>query len=418
MQSRLKGIFRDYINKKLRVGRPDEIRLGKEDFEELYNPYYAKLSFAFGISSIIISALLVLFVLGSVIFNIGSVTYENLYYFIKDFDSVVSSDEFIPSSVIYNYEENRTFAGYKGGFVSAGRSSLTVYSATGRKTKTFYNGYSNPVIKTSAKYILVYDIGGSELSVYNSFARLLTESFDHSILGADICDDGSFIVLTTDKSKSAIYRYNSSFKLVAIYPYPNYITSAAISPDGNNLMVSYADAQSGELVSVSEIFTGLTEEPAHTIKRPTGITLMSGIGDTAPFSGNVRYFSVTSGGVFAGSGTTGDRMSVAFDKGDIIDIASDGGGVVVAVADREGYVMHVLPYEGNSQSIRLDSAPRAVQKNGSLVYVLSAGSLSRYNIAAGTFGTISLSAGAEDIILSGGGYVFVCYPSRALSIKY
>lgn len=263
MSSGFKDYFRNYIKKRFHIRSADEIRLSGEDLAGLYNPYYARMSDIFHVAGFASAALLVVFILGAVIFNIKSVTYENFYYFIKDFDAVVSADDYASLSVIYSYEDNRTYAGYKGGLVTAGKSSVSVYSATGRKTATYYTGYSDPVIRSSLKYFLIYNRNGNEFSVYNSFARLYSETLEEPILAAVICDNGNFAILTSGSEyKSVIYRYNQNFEKSSAYYYNDYVTSMNLTSDGKYLAVAPAGTADGSLSSRLLTYKEKSEEPS------------------------------------------------------------------------------------------------------------------------------------------------------------
>lgn len=414
----LKERLRGYINKKFFFGRGDAILPSGDDLAGLYNPYYAKLSRIFNLASLASSSLLVLFVLGAVLLNIGSLTYENLYYFVKDFDALVASGGDAAPSVLYSREDNRTYAEYKGGFVTAGRASLSVYSATGRKTKSYYGEYKNPVLRGCSKYFLVYDIGDSRISLYNSFARLRRLEFDRPILAAEICEDGGFAVLTTHNLyKSVIYRYNSSFELVSVYNLKNYVTAMSLDPGGKYLILAYADAGGDSLASGIRIYDDKSEEPVFE-SRVEGLILGCGMGRTQAFSDNIPYYYVCGDLLAAGGSVTGETRVELREGVRLIGYSADNSGLAATAADGGNYLLYHLPFAGESVGIPLECRPTALKKRGKEVYLLCGDTLTRYNLSAGTFRSRLLSPEAEDIIISESGYIFICYPSGAESIRF
>jgi WD40 repeat protein len=411
--------IKNYIKKRFHIRSADEIRLTGEDFEGLYNPYYARLSDIFHAVGFASSALLVIFIITAVIFNFKSVTYENLYYFIKDFDAVVSSDKYATSSVVYSYEDNREYAPYKGGLVTAGSASVSVFSATGRKTATFYDGYDRPVIRASSKYFIVYSVNGNEFSVYNSFVRLYTEKLDYPIFSAEICDDGEFVILTSDSEyKSVIYRYTQNFKKSAAYYYNEYVISMSLSPDGKYLAVSLAGTENGTLSSRLNIYKEKSKEPQNLCGSIPGLVIKCGVKNEFSLTGKLFYYYISGSAIFLkGSADTPDEIRIN-DGESLLAVDSDGSGIIAAVSDSEGYLIYIIPYKGGTASIRLDEKPLQIKKRGDIIYVLYKDTVVRYDVLSGTYEKKACAAGAENIIVSSENYIFVCYASRAVSIGY
>ena len=103
----------DRIKKRLKIrdGAAGEILLDGDDLAGIYNPHYARASDICHIIGFVSYALLVVFILGAVLLNLGDITYENLYYFIKDFGAVAAAEDFSASPVIYSYAEDRSYTG-------------------------------------------------------------------------------------------------------------------------------------------------------------------------------------------------------------------------------------------------------------------------------------------------------------------
>ncbi len=419
LSSKIKNHIKTYLKKRFRIRSAGEIRLTGEDFAGLYNPYYARASDIFHVAGFVSAALLVIFILGAVLLNIKSVTYENLYYFVKDFDAVVSAESHTTPFVIYSYEENRCYAGYKGGIIMSGASSVSVFSATGRKTATYYPGYAQPVIRASSKYFIVYDQGGKDFSVYNSFARLYTETLDYPILSADISEDGSFLILTSEgEYKSAIYRYGQNFQRDAAYYYNDYVISQSLTADGKFLLVSPAATSGGRLSQ--SLYAYPENDKNKTVLAMDMGELIVGCGGTSENSsaGTICYYYIGEKRIFLQGREAVPKEITIADTEAIMLAHADQSGLVAALSEKQGYLLHSIPYRGEIVTIRLDDEPKNIKKRGNIIFVLYSDSVARYDTALGTYEVKPCAPGGEDLIISSEDFVFVCYASRAVSLGY
>ncbi|MGI6166570.1 MAG: DUF5711 family protein [Eubacteriales bacterium] len=418
---KLKSDVLSRIKKRLGIGGGsiDEIYLDSDDLAGLCNPYYARAADICQLLGYAAYALLILFILGAVLLNIRDVTYENLYYFIKDFGAVAASGDYGDSPVIYSYAENRKYSGYKGGIVTSGDGTLTVYSATGRKTAEFYTGYSNPVICASSKYILVYNLGGGEYSIYNSFVRLHTGSLENPIYSAVISDNGSFALLGSEgEYKSVIYRYNSKFEKSAAYYYNDYVISMSLSSDGRYLLVSPTGTSSAQLSSRLLLYGERSEEPVVLDGDIPGLVLSCGVECETTIGGeSVFHYHATADTIFLkGRGETPCKIPLG-DK-ELLFLDSDTGGLAAVVSDQNGYILHILPYKGEPADIRLDGKVLKIKKSGDFVFLLFSDKVARYDIKKGESKTLPCPAGAEDIVVSSSNYVYVTCAWGAMSVGF
>ncbi len=409
------------IKKRLGIGggAKDEIYLDSDDLAGLCNPHYARAADTFQLLGYAAYALLILFILGTVLLNIRDVTYENFYYFIKDFGAVSALRDYGDSPVIYSYAEGRKYAGYKGGIVTSGDGTVTVFSATGRKTAEFYTGYSNPVICTSSKYILVYNFGGGEYSIYNSFVRLHTGRLETPIYSAVMSDNGSFALLGSEgEYKSVIYRYNSKFEKSAAYYYNDYVTSMSLSSDGRYLLVSPVGTSSVQLSSRLLLYGERSKEPVVLDGDISGLVLSCGVECETSIGGeSVFYYYATADTIFVkGRGDTPQKMLLG--DAELVFLDSDAGGIAAVVYDQNGYILHIRPYKGEPTDLRLDVKVLKIKKSNNTVFLLFPDKVWRYDIKKGQSKTLPSPAGAEDIVVSSGDYIYITCASRAVSVRF
>ena len=187
--------------------------LRHEDFARAGDTYYATVSARFKVAQRILVLLLVVFLLFSIFANIREITYSNLYYFVRDFGNAVDMESTNYETLSYDVYRDQTFSLYRGGIAAVSPSNVSVFTATGRRTLKSRSDYVVPYAVTSSNYLLVYDISGNTFSLYNSFSKVHTESFDYPITDAAISDSGVFALLSrSSANKSTLYVYNDNIK--------------------------------------------------------------------------------------------------------------------------------------------------------------------------------------------------------------
>ncbi len=220
--------------------------LRHEDFNGAGDTYYASVSVGYKISQRILVVLLVIFLLFSLITNFREITYDNFFYLIKDFSAAVDLESTSYDTVSYDSNTRHFFALYKGGLTVVNPSNISVFTATGRKTLQSTSQFSSPCTKSSEKYFIIYDTAGNTFSVYNSFARIYTETLDHPVTGAAFAEDGTMAVITKDIShKSLVHVYNKNFKKTFTVPSDKYAFSVAMNSDYDRFAISYYDIGNG-----------------------------------------------------------------------------------------------------------------------------------------------------------------------------
>ncbi len=220
--------------------------LRHEDFARAGDTYYATVSARFKVAQRILVLLLVVFLLFSIFANIREITYSNLYYFVRDFGNAVDMESTNYETLSYDVYRDQTFSLYRGGIAAVSPSNVSVFTATGRRTLKSRSDYVVPYAVTSSNYLLVYDISGNTFSLYNSFSKVHTESFDYPITDAAISDSGVFALLSrSSANKSTIYVYNDNIKLTGKYSKNLYALDLSIDKEGERMAVIYYDVGDG-----------------------------------------------------------------------------------------------------------------------------------------------------------------------------
>lgn len=214
--------------------------LRHEDFNAAGDTYYATVSVGYKIAQRIFIILLVFFLIFSLATNFREITYDNFFYLLKDFSAAVDAETSNYDMLSYGSDTRHFFALYKGGLTVVNPSSLSVFTATGRNTMQISSALSSPCIATSDKYFAVYDTAGTSFAVYNSFARIYSESFEYPVTDVCFSDDGRMTVVTKDIShKSLVHIYNKSFKRAFTVPSDKYVFDVAMSSENDMIAIAY-----------------------------------------------------------------------------------------------------------------------------------------------------------------------------------
>lgn len=203
------------------------------------NRYYLGVSRKYMAAGIALMLTLILYIIFIMVFFGKYVTYDNLKFLVRDMGNITlpGNDEY--SSIVYNGSDDLKAEAFRGGIaICTGDKYLYYDSGGGLLTEDSIN-YSSPAMAESSKYMLVYDVGGTGYSVYNQLTCIIKRSADARIVTGDIADDGSMILVTRSReTKYVVELYNAAFnKSMSIYK-ENYVLDAAVSPDGEYIVIA------------------------------------------------------------------------------------------------------------------------------------------------------------------------------------
>ena len=230
---------------KLRLDRWKKRPKAAEDMPQ--NDYYESLSARLGIFQVILYLSLLAFVVLSVIGNAGMITYRNFYYFFKDLNaSVESVDVLSTDSVTYQTAKEQSFTLYRKGLAVAGNRSVTAFTATGRQTLSQTINYKNPVAVGTGRYLLVYELGGTQYSLYNSYTQIHEGKSEYPIYGACVSDAGMYALISrSEQYTSTVSLYSSNFSLLNRYNKSGYVMDVAIHEKGTLLAILTSSPRDG-----------------------------------------------------------------------------------------------------------------------------------------------------------------------------
>lgn len=211
------------------------------------NARYESISARLGILQVILYLSLFAFVIVSFISNTELITYRNFYYFFKDLNTSFESIEMFGNvSVSYPTANEQSFVLYRKGLAVASNTSVTVFTETGRQTLSHSISYKNPVAKGTGKYLLVYELGGTQYSLYNSYTQIYSGKSDYPIQNAVVSDSGMYaIVSSSEEYTSVVSLFSSNFSLINRYNKTGYVIDLDIDEKGNQVAVLTSSAKNG-----------------------------------------------------------------------------------------------------------------------------------------------------------------------------
>lgn len=194
--------------------------------------------------------LLVLFLLGGFLLFKNEITIENLRYMVKYLD-FSSSGAFSEESVIYyNADAENDYCVFRGDLALINPRGVTLFDRRGSAVMTDSFNMSNPASVCGEKYLVVFDLGGHDVRIYNSFSLLFDETFSYPVQGVSINSDGAFCVVTAEKNyRSAVFVFDQKFEEKQRWLSSDKFAVGAFLSDQNELSITTIQSKNGDLYS-------------------------------------------------------------------------------------------------------------------------------------------------------------------------
>ena len=382
------------------------------------NEYYENISLRFGIAQVVLYMGLLAFVVLSFLANTSLITYQNFYHFFKDLNSSFDDVDVVYSdTLVYPSAEEQSFTLYRNGLAVAGNSSVTVFTATGRQTVTVSLTYRNPIAVGHGKYLLVYDLGGTEYSLYNSYAQIHTGRTEYPITFATVSDEGTYVLVSaSDQATSVAELYNDNFQRINRFSSQNgYYSAVTIDEEG-------------ELVA-------LLSSSTDTTAFSTTLTVCRIGASEAVFSGPVAD-AIALDATFTSSGriailctdrliycrTNGNRtLDQRFEDATLhsYDLSADGATICLSrkgLSERQ----EILAFDSNGDAIYSKdsfSGVRSIARYKNRLFVDTSGEVLAIDLKKGTEKSVPSPADGIRILAVSEGEILCCTKKKALYIE-
>lgn len=161
------------------------------------------------------------------------------------------SDYEVEHSVYVKDSSSMSYMAYQDGILRYGRDGVTAVDQKGVSIWSGSYDMANPVADTCESSVVVADIGGKTLYIYEGSGTGTELTVDYPIVQACVSRRGVIAVLLEETSSNTIALYNpfdKSERLLAEIPTnveDGYPVSLDISPDGSSIVASYLGVLTG-----------------------------------------------------------------------------------------------------------------------------------------------------------------------------
>ena len=226
----------------------------KKNYDGKTDIYLAKASYRYDYFKRILCLILVVVI--AFFLLSGNLSYEKFFYLAKDIKLANDYVNSVHDTITYNSGNSQVFASYRGGIVVASRESISIFSAGGRELLSSNHSYGNPQLEISNKQVLLYDVGGTQFSLYNSFKKTQDEKLNYTIYGANMAPNGDFAIITkSDKYNSVVMVYKQNGTVYSYGFSSGRVCSVALSDNGKQLAVLLTNSNGSEMKTELRLYS-------------------------------------------------------------------------------------------------------------------------------------------------------------------
>ena len=396
--------------------RPE--KSGEVTLESTQNDYYESVSVGLGIGQVVLYLALFAFVILSFFRNTELITYQNFYYFFKDLNASAETVDVLASdSVSYPTADEQSFTLYRKGLAVAGNNGVTIFTATGRQTMSKSIRYQNPIAVGSGKYLLVYEMGGTRYSLYNSYTQIYSGKSEYAIYGAAVSDSGMYALISySEEYTSVVSLYSSHFSLLNRYNKNGYVMDVALNEKGNRLALLTSSTENGLFQTELTLHTPRKSEEGITVPIGSALGLSASFtasGDVGVLCGNGYYHVSAEGKVVS---------DFSFDEKELIcaDLGEDGAAFCLrsSAISQKNYVI-VFDKSGKMlyNDVVTDKAEEVCRQGDGVFFLTSVG-ISRLDLHHGTIERYTVHTDQRSLLAVDENEVLLCSPQKAEYIRF
>lgn len=249
------------------------------------NPYYLVLSGRFKTAKYITVCVLVVFLLANIILFRDEITVENLRYLFKDLEMGDNVNVSSNDTIRYDADTQVQLALYKGDLVVSGSSYFYLCDLQGNKRLSQNSSFTNPIVLSGNKYLLIYGLSENTYTIYNTFSQLHTEVLDYPITGAALSDKGLYAIVTrTAEYRSVVYLYNENFDRIGAVYKDKYIIDVQFNKDSSELLITSLYSQNGGYCTELMNYVPFSENASSTKSVEGAMALKTGYSSEGGYS--------------------------------------------------------------------------------------------------------------------------------------
>ena len=217
-------------------------------------------------------------------------------------------------------------------------TSLMIINENGKFAVNRQHNLNNPLMKSSLRSVLTYEIGSNIFFVDNRNANHYKLETQNKILAADMNPDGYFAYATrsTDGYMSEFTVCNSSNQKIFRSQQSKYlITDISLSDDSMTVAVLMIGVENGDYVSIIKLFDLKSETPVEI--RKNGVLFMR----IKNMTGSVTALAQDSVWCYAADGVEIDRMDFS-ERLDTFSFEENGDLLLMFDSDRPDRGSHII----------------------------------------------------------------------------
>ena len=258
--------------------------------------YYKKLADKYSIAGFILLGVSVVFLLVFCLVGRRELGFSRFHYLVKNFNLSLSSTDAPYSDISYT-SGGVKFAMYRDNLAVIGAGGVELYHPSGELLFRSEVGGSFVAVDASGKYMAVYAPGSKSVSLYNSFDKIHTETYEYPVSLAAVGESGAFAVSVASGSEtsSAVYVYDESFRLIYTWDSQSRtVFDVSISSDGGKIAVMTLYSESGSYYSELVVKNIKTDKTVAYEKfdgvKPIGVEFFSDGGFLAVTDGTLNFY--------------------------------------------------------------------------------------------------------------------------------
>lgn len=385
----------------------------KKDYDGKTDIYLAKASYRYAYFKRILCVLLILVIIAFILS--GSLSYEKLFYLTKDIKLANNYVNSIHDTITYNVGNSQSFITYREGLAVASRERFSVFAAGGREIFTSNHSYGNPALASSDKYVLLYDVGGRQFDLYNSFTRVKGETLDYAIFGASISKNGTFALITrAERYESVVSVYKTNGTRYDYSFSQGRVISASLNEKGTEMAILLAFANGDDFRTELRLYRIGKEDynsvDAGFFEIPYAVKILDGGNIIVVGANEVKAFSSNLG--LLNEYSTDDEIYRYYFGEDSIALShfsKDSGKTEVVVLNKRGKI---------DKSYLFDDRILDVALCDNYLFVQTLGGFEQKNMTLNTSKKIDVVATDFKMMVSDKNTLIVCDDSYAKYLNF
>lgn len=192
---------------------------------------------------------------------------DNVRRALKAIDISFKSGGSAAQTIALDSSEKLAVFPFKNSIAAVSNGSVKVYDRSGAQFMNQGLTLENPAASAGKNRILIYDRGGKNLYVADSFSVVFKKEFTNDIISAKMNETGAFSVVTQEpgyKANVTVFGANCKEKYKINFS-DRYVMDVAISPDSSSAAVLLISESGGSIVSTVEFYSFNKDTPTASL---------------------------------------------------------------------------------------------------------------------------------------------------------